>query len=204
MSSHPETRRIGSIPEHTMREVWRRQAGVSARFGNGRISLGIRGLGTGVPRRSSSGKEDFFDVHPYVPPKPDRKKPRETLILPVSERITCKIEQMDDYDGKGSLGIFLEFAGIGELTEASFLRGRRYYGPDTTLFYSPVVYQKKKVLLLLATTGDIFELQVAARKDANPIFHEELYLPHLATTHNPTSMVVQQNNGLVIVTYKST
>lgn len=71
------------------------------------------------------------------------------------------------------------------------------------VFYSKIGYKNKRAFLILSTFGDIFESQVVAdKKDVNPFFQEEIYLPQLTTIYNPTSMTVQENNGLVIVGYK--
>lgn len=112
------SRRIGSIPR-TMVDVLRGQTQASVRLGG--TSLGIGGLGTGVSRQSRSGREHSFDVNPYVPSKPDRKKSRPTLILPENEKITWQVEQVEDYNGQGDLGLFLELSGI-ELTRTRFAK----------------------------------------------------------------------------------
>lgn len=196
---HPErgSRRITSIPPRTSLDVLR--GGVTLQIGGGNLLGGVRG----VSRESTAGEPDWSKIvakHVFQKP-PRREKARPEPLYERGEIIELEAEVIEDYNGKGDLGIILQFAGIG-FTKASFLRGRRYYGPDTTLFYSPIIYQSKRTLLILATTGDIFEAQVVpARKDVNPFFQEELYLPQLTTTHDSTSMAVLKNSGLVIVGY---
>lgn len=117
------------------------------------------------------------------------------------EKISCDMEVVENYNVQGDLGIFLEFKGIGPVR--AFLRGRRDYGPDTTLFYAPIIYHKSRVLLLLSTCGDIFETQVVPeKKDVNPHFQKEIYLPQLATIYNPRSMAISGGHNLVVVSYQ--
>lgn len=198
--SYPERgpRRITSIPQRTSLDVLR-GGGVTIRIGGGSLLGGVRR----IPRESTAGESDWSQIvakHVFQEP-PRREKAKPKPFYERDGKIEWEAEVIEDYNGKGDLGIILQFVGIG-LTEASFLRGRRYYGPDTTLFYSPITYKSKRTLLILATTGDIFETQVVpARKDVSPFFQEELHLPRLTTTHDPTSMTVSQNNKLVIVGY---
>lgn len=197
--SHPErgSRRITSIPPRTSLDVLR--GGVALRIGGGNLLGGVRR----IPRKSTAGEPDWSQiVAKHVFQKPSGQgKARPESLYERGEKIEWNAEVIEDYDGKGSLGVILQFAGI-RLTEVSFLRGRRDYGPETTLFYSLISYQNKKALLTLATTWDIFEAQVVpARKDVSPFFKEELHLPRLSTTHDPASMAVFKNNGLVIVGY---
>lgn len=197
--SNPERsfRRITSIPPRTSLDVLR--GGVTIRIGGGSLLGGA----TRVSREPTAGAQDWSQIvaKQVFQKPPRREKARLEPLYEMGRKIECIAEVIEDYNGKGSLGIILQFAGI-ELTEASFLRGRRYYGPDTTLFYSLISYKKKRALLMLATTGDIFESQVVpAQKDVNPFFQEELYLPQLTTTHDSTSMTIFQNNKLVTVGY---
>ena len=174
------------------------------------LTIRVGGGGLGSPKRARQRRETWVneqqewsqvaDEHRYKkPPRQEKAGPKPAYEE--SGRIEWTEEIIENYNDRGDLGIILEFTGIGGLTKASFLRGRRYYGPDTTLFYSPISYKEKGTLLILATTGDIFELQVAAHKDVNIFFQKELLLPQLEITHNPASMDVQQRNGLVIVSY---
>lgn len=183
---------IRSIPPRTMINVLREGA---------RISVRIGGLGTGAPRQGRLEREYFSDVRPYVSPEPGRKKPRETFVLPESEGITWQVEEVEDYNDQEDLGLILQYSGI-ELPRGPFIKSRVNYGADNIVFFLPVRYGVKVASLILSTFGDIFESQVAAKKDVNPFFREELYLPPLATTHDPKSMTVKRKNNLVIVSYK--
>lgn len=197
--SHPERgfRRITSIPPRTFLDVLR--GGVTVRIGGGSLLRGVRK----VSRDPTTEESDWSQiVAKQVFQEPERRK----KIGPESfdeknGKIEWETEVIEDYNGKGDLGIILQFAGI-RLTEASFLRGRRYYGPNTTLFYSQVSYKNERALLILATTDDIFESQVVpAQKDVNPFFQKELYLSQLTTIYDPTSMTIIQNNILITVGY---
>lgn len=197
--NHPERgfRRITSIPPRTSLDVLR--GGVTIRIGGDSLLGGTRR----VSREPTAGEPDWSQIvakHVFQKP-PGREKARPEPLYEMDRKIEWEAEVIEDYNGKGDLGIILQFAGIG-LTEASFLRGRRYYGPDVTLFYSRINYQNKRALLILATERGIFESQVVlAQKDINPFFQEKLYLPQLTATHDPTSMTVFQNNKLVTVGY---
>lgn len=191
-------RKIRSIPPHTMM-----YPSVALRP----ITIGIgRGLGNAsrIPQRGARAEAaPDWNVEKYVYHKPQkREKPRHPFLYQEDGRITWSAEIVEDYDIAGDLGVILEFAGIKGLTRVSFLRGRRDYGPDTTVFYSQIRYQGKKALLMLATIGDILESQVVPnQKDIAPFFQDELYLPQLMMTHDPASMAVRQHNGLITVSY---
>lgn len=196
--SHPERgfRRITSIPRTSL-DVLR--GGVTLRIGGGSLLGGARRVSREPTARESDWNQ-IVDKHVFQKP-PRREKARPEPFYERGGKIEWETEVIEDHNGKGDLGIIVQFTGIG-IPEASFLRGRRYYGPNATLFYSQISYKEKRALLMLATTGDIFESQVVpAQKDVNPFFREELYLPQLTTTHNPTSMTVFQNNKLIIVGY---
>lgn len=198
MSPERGFRRITSIPPRTSIDVLR--GGITLRLGGGNLLGGARGISRGV----TVGQQDWSkveDKHLYKKP-PRQEKARYQPPYEGDDRIGWAAEIVENYDDEGNLGIILEFAGIREFTKASFLRGRRYYGPNTTLFYAEISYRNKRALLMLATIGDILESQVVPnRKDVSPFFQEELYLPQLAPTYDPASMAVRQNNGLVIVSY---
>ncbi len=197
--NHPErgSRRITSIPPRTSLDVLRGE-GVTIRIGGGSLLGSVRR----VSRETAAGESDWSKiVAKQVFQKPSIGE--KTRLEPLYERdgkIEWETEVIEDYNGKGDLGIILQFAGIG-LTKASFLRSR-HNKPDSPVFYIPVDYNKRMARLFLTTRGDIFESQiVTVQKDVNPFFQEELYLPQLSTTHDPTSMVVFQNNKLVTVSY---
>ena len=160
--SHPE-RKIRSIPPKTSLDVLR--GGVTIRIGGGNLLGGARR----VPREPTIGEQDWSKIvaKQVFQKPPIGKKTKPESLYESDGKIEWEVEVIEDYNGKGDLGIILQFAGIG-LTEASFLRGRYYYGPDTTLFYSPISYKEKRTLLILATTGDIFELQVADTGSSEP------------------------------------
>ena len=205
------SRRIGSIPR-TMVDVLRGQTQASVRLGG--TSLGIGGLGTGVPRQSRSGREYSFDVRPYVPPKPDRKKSSRP-VAPEKERITCQVEIHDNFtdaDG-GNLGLVMKFSGITFPNASVFKKSIRYSDPDRYryVFYTPVRYDNGQAFLILSTDGDIFEYQVVPQtkdkvpffqKDEDRFFQDEFNLTELLPLYDPTSMKPSYNNGLVIVSYK--
>lgn len=193
-------RRLTSIPPRTSLDVLRGR--VAIRLGGGSLPGGVRRrVSQGPPRAGESDWSKVEDKHLYKK-EPGQEKARHQPPYEGDDKIGWRAEIVDNYDNKGNLGILLEFAGIKELAKVSFLRGRRYYGPDTTYFYAQISYRYKRALLMLATIGDILESQVVPnRKDVNPFFQEELHLPQLAPTYNPVSMAVRQHNGLVIVSY---
>lgn len=195
-------RRVRSIPQRTMSDVLREQ-GVSIRLGG--ASLRIGGLGTGIgrpPARTSATQEYHFDMenHVWREPQANREKPRRTPVLPDNKSITWQVDQVEDDDG---MGLILQYSGISFMNmPILFKRSRHDYGPDCSVFSAPVGYRKGLAFLILSTFGDIFESQVVPKKkDVNPSFQEEVYLPDLATKYDPTSMTVIQRNGLVIVGY---
>lgn len=173
--SYPERHKIRSIPPRTMSGVRVEKVGekVGKPFSSPRISPGIGRLGASVPWQSRSAENDSFDVPPYVPQKPDRRKPRETLILPKSKRITCEIEQMDDYNGEGDLGIILQFAGI-EFTKTFFLRSR-HNSPDSPVFYIPIDYNKKAAAYSLLPQGIFSKHKLSRLKKMSTPFSKRNY-----------------------------
>lgn len=195
--------RIRSMVD-VLREQERR--GRSIRSGGNplRNSVGIGGLSTGQswhnrPEPDSGG----FNVQDHVFKKPTaERRPMKFLSPPEIGRIIWEIEVHEDYDPQGRLRVILQFSGI-EFTDASvFERSKRDYGPDGRVFYSPVKYKKDRAFLILATYGDIFESQVVATEiDEGPFFREEILLPQLTETHDPTSMAVYGKNHLVVVGY---
>ncbi len=193
--SYPERgpRRITSIPLRTSLDVLRGR--VTLRIG-GSSSLG----GTRrVSREPVTGEPDWSKIVAFKKPS-RREKPRPGSLYERDGKIKWEAEVSEDYNGKRDLGIILQFDGI-RLTEESFLRSK-HNRPDRPVFYIPLDYNKRIARLFLATRGDIFESQiVTAQMGVNPFFQEELYLPQLSTTHDPTSMTVFQNNNLVIVSY---
>ncbi len=198
--NHPE-RRIRSIPPRTSLDAYRGR--VAIRINGGSLLGGV----TRVSREPTAGElsrePDWRQtVAKQVFQKPPgREKARPHPPYEGDRKIGWQAEVIDDYNGKGDLGLILQFAGI-ELAGTPFLRGRRDYGPDSAVFYAQIGYRNRIASLILATRGDIFESQIVpAQMDVNPFFQEELHLPQLTTTHNPTSMTVSQNNGLVTVGY---
>lgn len=207
MSSYGRTPRSNSSAHHarSMGEQTRVSVGLRG------TSLRIGGLGTGVPRQSRSGREHSFDVRPYVSQEPTRKRPSRLSVAPEKERIMCQVEIHEGYNSEGDLGLVIQFSGINFTEPSVFRRSRRYYGPDSSVFYSPVGHDNGQAFLILSTVEDIFESQVVPwtkdravpwTKDMDPFFREELYLPPLLTLYDPTSMTPSYNNGLVIVSYK--
>lgn len=197
--SYPERgpRRITSIPQRTSLDVLR-GGSVTIRIGGGSLLGGARR----VPREPTAGESDWSKIvakHVFQKP-PIGKKTKPEPLYESDGKIEWEAEVIEDYNGKGDLGIILQFAKIG-LTKASFLRSK-HNKLDSPVFYIPVDYNKRMARLFLATRGDIFESQIVpAQMDVSPFFQEELYLPQLTTTHDPTSMTVFQNNKLVIVGY---
>lgn len=196
--SHPERgfRRITSIPPRTSLDALR--GGVTVRIGGGSLLGGFRR----IPRESTAGESNWSQiVAKQVFQKPSgREKVRPEPLDERDGKIAWEAEVIEDYNGKEDLGIILQFAGI-RLTKVSFLRSR-HNKLDSPVFYIPVDYNKRIARLFLATRGDIFESQIVpAQMDVNPFFQEKLYLPQLTTTHDPASMAVFKNNGLVIVGY---
>ena len=113
-----------------------------------------------------------------------------------------QVEIVEDYNDAGGLGLIVHFSGISFASIPVFERSRHDYGPDSRVFYSPVGYKNRLAFLILATYGDIFESQVVATEiDARPFFKEEILLPQLTVTHDPTSMTVYGKNHLVVVGY---
>lgn len=196
---HPERGlrgRITSIPKLTPLDVLRR--GVTIQIGGG----SLLGSARGVPREPATGETDWSkEVKKHLFQKqPGWEKARPVPLYERDGRIRWEAEVIEDYDGKGDLGVILQFAGI-ELTEEPFLRGILNYGPDSAAFHAPIIYGDKRAHLVLVTRGDVFESQIVpARINVSPFFQNELYLPQLAT-YDPTSMAVSQNNRLVIVGY---
>ena len=186
----------GSIPRRTLLNVARGN-GITIRIGGG----GLGNMRRRPQERPKAGEQDWSqEVAKHVFQKPGQDKAKPKPFYERDGEIGWEVEVVDDYDNRGGLGIVLEFAGIEQPAGTPFLRAKLNYGPDTTLFYLPVSYKKKSALLILDTTEDIFEAQVVpAKKDVDLFFQKELFLPQLATTHDPTSMTVRQNNGLIIV-----
>ncbi len=193
--SHPE-RKIRSIPPKTSLDVLK--GGVAIQIGGGSLPGGARR----VSRAATAGEQDWSQTvakHVFQKP-PGREKARPEPLYERGRKIEWKPEVIDDYNGKGDLGIILQFSGV-ELTGAPFLNSR-HNRPDRPVFYIPINYNQRITRLFLATGGDIFESQIVPdQMDVSPFFQEELYLPQLTTTHNPGSMTVSQNNKLVIVGY---
>ena len=169
------------------------------------IHTGKRGslgnIGGLKPRESWRTEEQDWEriVAKHVYQKPPREKPK-TVRIAYEERIRWMVDIVENYDVAGELRLKLQFPGI-DLTQAHFKRGRKSYGPECVAFYSQVGYDKKRAFLILSTFGDIFESQVVPiKRDLNPFFKEELYLPQLAG-YNPASMTVSQNNNLIVVSY---
>lgn len=196
--SHIErgSRKITSIPPRTSLDVLR--GGVTIRIGGCSLLGGARR----VSREPTAGEPDWSQIvakHVFQKP-PRRENARPKPPYKRDGEIKWRAEVIKDFNGKGDLGIILEFAGI-ELNRAPFLRSR-HNKLDSPVFYIPIDYNNRIARLFLATRGDIFESQIApAQMDVNPFFREELYLPQLTTTYDPTSMVVFLNNKLVTVGY---
>lgn len=199
-------RRIRSRPARTMLDVLREQEKGKRLIG---LETGFPGSSVGIGRlppkepgqRSLEQNPGAFNVEDHVFRKPTKERPNKPLIVPETERITWQVEQMEDYNGQGDLGLIVQFSGIEFITPV-FERSRHDYGPDSRVFYSPVRYKNGQAFLILATYGDIFESQVVATIiDVRPFFGEETLLPQLTVTHNPTSMTVYEKNHLVVVSY---
>ena len=190
-------RRIRSIPPKTMFTVLREQ-------GRGKGSGRIGGFGAGSLGRSEPNPGGF-DIERHIFNKPTGERSTRPLIAPEDEGITMKeVEEQKDYDNHGSLGLVLQFSGISFTSTALFERSKHDYGPDSSVFYAPVEYKSGRAFLIFSTLVDIFEIQVVSRtKDVNPIFRYEKYLPDLATIYKPQSMIVNQTNGIVTVSYET-
>ncbi len=184
------------MPPRTSLDILRGR--ITTRIGGGSLLGDVRR----VSRESTAGETNWSQiVAKHVFQKPTGWEKRRPEPLDERERkIEWEAEVIEDYNGQRDLGVILQFAGI-ELTEAPFLRSR-HNRPDCLIFYTLIQYNKKPGRLFLATRGDILESQiVTAQMDVNPFFQEELYLPQLTKTHDPTSMTVLQNNKMVIVGY---
>lgn len=176
--------RIRSIPPRTGLDVLR-ESGSS-------VSIGRL-----PPKEHGQG----FDVKRHVFQKPTRERLSRPLTAPENREIMWQMEIHGDYNSAGDLGLVMQFSGI-EFINPSFNKSGRDYGPDSSVFYAPVGYKNGRAFLILATYGDIFESQVVATKiDKRPFFREEIYLPELTVTHDPTSMTVYGKNCLVVVEY---
>lgn len=195
--SHHHERKIRSIPPRTSLDVLR---GLQIQIGGGSFSGGTRRASPGPTAEETDWSKTVAQQVFQRPPR--RNNVRSEPIHGRYGKIEWETEVNQDYDGKGNLGIILQFAGIG-LPNAPFQKGRpNYYGQDVTLFYSLVTHSDRQVWLLLSTCGDIFEAQVVPRKrNVDFLFQGEIYLPELATTHDPRSMTVVGNKGLVTVGY---
>lgn len=198
-------RKLRSIPCRTMRDVWRERGnqpilkvnpiesmGVS--FGG----IGIRGTGQEQPQQAKA-EQEWVNKHTFRKPIVEKQKAH---ISPYEDdRIKWQTEIVEDCDTKGDLGIIMQFIGV-DLSQSSFVRSSRNYGSDKAVFYTMVGYKGKLPFLILATYSDILEAQIVPKKkDVNPLFLEEIFLPQLSS-YNPASMSVSQNQGLVIVEYK--
>lgn len=195
--SFPEgRRRITSIPQQTSLNILR--GGGTIRLGGDSSTGGARRS----PRERTDGEPNWDEIvskyvfkRPTIPRNARRKPP-----FSQEDRIECASEVIEGYNNNGDLGIILQFAGV-RFTQRSFARSR-HSKPDNPVFYIPICYNERKGRLFLATRADIFELQITPdQMDIDPFFQEELYLPKLTTTHDPTSMTAFQNNELVIVGY---
>lgn len=198
-------RKLRSIPPRTFRNVWRERgnqptlkvnsiepAGVSFR------GTRIGGTGQEQPRQTKAEQEW---VNKHVFRKPIAEKLKVCITPYEDERIEWQTEIIEDYNTRGDLGIILQFIGI-DLTHASFVKSNRNYGPNSVVVYSPVGHRNKVAFLILSTFTDIFEAQVVpVKKDINPFFQREIYLPGL-TNYDVTTMTVQQNNNLIVVSYR--
>lgn len=191
--NHSE-RKLRSIPPKTALGVLR---GNGIQIGEGDLPGGVRTISREPISQERYGNQTVSHVV-QKPPSSERARPE----LPDKRdgKIKWNSEVIEDYNGKGDLGIILQFAGI-EFTEVSSLRSR-HNRPGMPVLYIPVGYLSKTARLILATRGDIFEFQIVpSQMDVNPFLREELYLPQLATTHDPASMTVLQNNKIVTVSY---
>ena len=185
MIEHP---RLGSIPPQTMRDMWKKQT---------------RERAHGQIRPDISPKSLDSDTRHHIFKKPGGEKIYTPLNVPEFEVITCVAEVQEGYDAQGGLGVILQFSGIVFTDAPVFEKSRRNYGPDSRVFHSPVEYKNGRAFLILATYGDILETQVVATKvGVRPFFREEILLPLLTVTHDPTSMTVYEKNHIVVVDYK--
>jgi len=200
LSEHP---RLGSIPQQTMRDVWKEQARERASLQISINPLKTDRLTFGQTQPDTSLESSDFDISRHIFRKPSGEKTYKPLIVPEPERITWEVEVHGDYETQGSLGLILQFSGIDFTNAPVFIKSKVNYGQDSSAFYSRIGYKNGLAFLILATYGDIFESQVVATKiDERPFFREEAYLPQLTVTHDPTSMTVYEKNHLVVVGYK--
>src|SRR3989344_1736379 len=192
---HPE-RRIRSIPPKTSLDVLR--GGITIRIGGGSL-LGDARRVSRVPTSIETDWSKEAAKHVFQK-SPGREKARPELSYKWDGKIKWETEVMEDYDGKGGLGIISQFDGV-KLTNVPFLRSR-HNKPERPVFYIQISWHARIACLFLATTKDIFESQIVpAQMDINPFFQDELYLPQLSTPHDPASMTVFLNNELVTVGY---
>lgn len=198
-------RKLRSIPPRTMRDVWRQRKGGEISNVNqikpGGINFGgtrIEEIGQKQPRQTKANQE-WIKKHTLR--KPIVEKPKSPAVPYENGHIEWETEIIEDYNIRGDLGIILQFVGL-DLTQAIFARSTRDYGSDQAVFYAKVGYKGKLPFLILSTNYDIFEAQIVpAKKDLNPLFRKEIFLPQLAE-YKAESMTVSQNRGLVIVGYK--
>lgn len=198
-------RKLRSIPYRTMRDVWRergnqptlkvdpiKSAGIS--FGGTRIG----GTGQEQPQQTKA-EQEWVKKHTFRKPIVEKQKAH---ISPYEDdRIKWQTEIVEDLNAQGDPCIILQFTGINP-AQTLFVRSKQDYGPNKATFYTKVDFRTKQFFLILSTDYDILEAQIVPRKkDVNPLFLEEVFLPQLSG-YNPASMSVSQNQGLVIVEYK--
>lgn len=198
--SYPE-RKIRSIPPRTFLDVLRGK--VAAGIGRESLSGGV-GRVSREPAVRESNPSQTVDRYVFKNPG-KRRKTRPEPFYESGGKIECDAEVMEDYNGKGGLGIILQFAGI-RFTQATFLRSR-HNRPDNPVFYIPINHNKRISHLIIGTRGeDILDIQIVPdQMDFNPFFQKELFLPQFipqfTATYNSTSMTVLQNNNVVTVGY---
>lgn len=186
---------VRSIPPITATGNQRRKKPARLQ-GLGHMSLG-RYL---AERRGSIGPESSYDISQHIVKK-SISKPKTTTTN-YKPKIECISDVIEDCNIDRDLGVILDFRGLNFLSD-TFTKSRKYSGQDACVYSTPVSFRGKEAILILSTTGDIFESEVVPqRKGVNQIFSNELYIPKLTKAYDPLSMEVMQKNRLIIVNYK--
>jgi len=149
-------------------------------------------------------KPEKFNVKDHVFPKPNKEKPRESLIIPEVGKITLMQEVHEACDTQGNLGVVMEFSGIEFADVPVFKKSRTDYKQNKSVYYSGIKYRNRPAYLVLITTSEnVLESQIVPAKiDKDAFFTNEIPLPQLTVTHDPASMTVYGNNNLIVVSYQ--
>lgn len=149
--------------------------------------------------KESNPSRGSWDFSNHVYEKPKKRAKRESIHYPAIE---CISDIIEDYNGKGNLGVTLKFNGF-SFSEELFSKSKKDYGENTCVYYIPISYKKRGAFLILSMLGDILEYEVVPRKKGiSQLFKGEIAIPELIKIYDPLSMEVMLNNGIVLVAYK--